>query len=286
MEYRMGHIRVLEHIRYAAMRYRLLEFTIGGCLHENVTQQERENHEKELCYGWDAYSWHLQPGVVQAAIDDVIVWDTAKTETELDSLLNYHPAGPAAMDDVRIWLTAFDGNDVLDSTSDRSGRKARLPWQPWMISPSGPVRRRRNRSKPDWPTAFPMQAQINDVIVWDGVRSLLQINDTLVNGYSSSTTGMVLWWDFEDPCLGGDATGNGIYGDAAAGLIAAATDTPSGVRGRPWKGSPPKRSSSRACRWEPTRQYVVAHLRVLDARSGTRGRCGVLLADRAQRRPQ
>ena len=165
-------------------------------------------------------------GITQAAMDDVVVWDVAKSETELDAMLSYHPAGPAAMDDVRIWLEPFDGNDVLEKLQEDQAGPPPIAAMDDIAIWSGVQTQEQIEAR--LANGIPNAAQIDDVIVWDGVRSLLQINDTLVNGYSS-TTGMVLWWDFEDPCLGDDATGNGRYGDAAAALTAATTDTPSGT---------------------------------------------------------
>ncbi len=55
-------------------------------------------------------------------------------------------------------------------------------------------------------------AAVSDVIIWDGVRTEAQMQDTLANGYSSSS-GMRLWWDFSNVNnLGYDATGNGHTG--------------------------------------------------------------------------
>ena len=68
---------------------------------------------------------------------------------------------------------------------------------------------------------------MDNVIVWDGARSVSQIEDTLQNGYTS-TTDMLLWWDFNNPAnLGADVSGMGRTGTVDSTVTSLATDTPS-----------------------------------------------------------
>jgi len=52
-------------------------------------------------------------------------------------------------------------------------------------------------------------AAMDDVIVWNSARTQVQIENTLVNGYSG-TTGMTMWWAFNN-------SGNLIYDTVSAG---------------------------------------------------------------------
>jgi hypothetical protein len=72
------------------------------------------------------------------------------------------------------------------------------------------------------------RAAISDVIVWDSVRTTTQMTNTLANGYSS-TTGMRLWWKFNNSDLGYDNTGHGHTG-IVKGVVSGLTMTgPFGV---------------------------------------------------------
>ena len=75
--------------------------------------------------------------------------------------------------------------------------------------------------------AVSVHAAMDDVIVWEGVRSVSQIEDTLQNGYTS-TTDMLLWWDFNNSAdLGADASGLGHVGTVDNTVTSLATNTPS-----------------------------------------------------------
>ena len=75
--------------------------------------------------------------------------------------------------------------------------------------------------------AVSAEAAMDDVIIWDSIRTQGELEDTLVNGYSSNA-GMRLWWDFNDPANLGKSVAPRVLPDATifGNASSLATETP------------------------------------------------------------